>query len=250
MNNRIIGINVSDPTQNESSTKATMGSLIFSSNASNAAAFGKEKKRKENVYVCALPMMQKKRETSEISNPKEEQKSLTESFFDCATRWPLIDPFAVTRENNFVSTNIQIIKGTKIRLAFAFASRARRRVYDEERNISVKRLLVLFANKNRAHKKKRARCSKTAPQGKNATHLNRSRSSASQTYLRAGDFKRELFFVFAFVFLCGTYGTLCLTKESPLVCIYLVAQNACSFHLNFRKTKTVLKNFNSEHRNE
>ena len=155
MNNRIIGINVSDPTQNESSTKATMGSLIFSSNASNAAAFGKEKKRKENVYVCALPMMQKKRETSEISNPKEEQNSLTERFFDCATRWPLIDPFA--RENNFVSTNIQIIKGTKIRLAFAFASRARRRVYDEERNISVKRLLVLFANKNRAHKKKNAR---------------------------------------------------------------------------------------------
>jgi hypothetical protein len=77
-------------------------------------------------------MMQKKRETSEISNPKEEQKSLTERFFDCATRWPLIDPFAVTRENNFVSTNIQIIKGTKIRPAFAFASRARRRVYDEE----------------------------------------------------------------------------------------------------------------------
>ena len=46
MNKRIIGINVSDPTQNVSSTKATMGSLIFSSNASNAAAFGKEKKRK------------------------------------------------------------------------------------------------------------------------------------------------------------------------------------------------------------
>ena len=236
MNNRIIGINVSDPTQNESSTKATMGSLIFSSNASNAAAFGKEKKRKR---IC----LRSPRETSEISNPKEEQKSLTERFFDCATRWPLIDPFAVTRENNFVSTNIQIIKGTKIRLAFAFASRARRRVYDEERNISVKRLLVLFANKNRAHKKKRARCSKTAPQGKNATHLNRSRSSASQTYPRAGDFKRELFFVFAFVFLCGKSGILCLTKESPLVCIYLVAQNACSFHLNFRKTKTVLKDF-------
>ena len=159
MNNRIIGINVSDPTQNESSTKATMGSLIFSSNASNAAAFGKEKKRKENVYVCALPMMQKKRETSEISNPKEEQKSLTERFFDCATRWPLIDPFAVTRENNFVSTNIQIVKGTKIRLAFAFASRVRARVY-EEQNISVKRLLVLFANKNRAYKKK----TRAAPQ--------------------------------------------------------------------------------------
>lgn len=210
MNNRIIGINVSDPTQNESSTKATMGSLIFSSNASNAAAFGKEKKRKENVYVCALPMMQKKRETSEISNPKEEQKSLTERFFDCATRWPLIDPFAVTRENNFVSTNIQIIKGTKIRPAFAFASRARRRVYDEERNISVKRLLVLLLRTKIARtKKKRARCSKTAPLGKNATHLNRSRSSASQTYLRAGDFKRELFFVFAFVFLCGKCGILC-----------------------------------------
>ena len=157
MNKRIIGINVSDPTQNESSTKATMGSLIFSSNASNAATFGKEKKRKENVYVCALPVMQKKRETSEISNPKEEQKSLTERFFDCATRWPLIDPFAVTRENNFVSTNIQIIKGTKIRPAFAFASRARRRVYDEERNISVKRLLVLlFEQKSRAQKKTRA----------------------------------------------------------------------------------------------
>lgn len=169
-----------------------------------------EKKRKENVYVCALPMMQKKRETSEISNPKEEQKSLTERFFDCATRWPLIDPFAVTRENNFVSTNIQIIKGTKIRLAFAFASRARRRVYDEERNISVKRLLVLLLRTKIARtKKKRARCSKTAPLGKNATHLNRSRSSASQTYLRAGDFKRELFFVFAFVYLCGKSGILC-----------------------------------------
>ena len=168
-----------------------------------------EKKRKENVYVCALPVMQKKRERSEISNPKEEQKSLTERFFDCATRWPLIDPFAVTRENNFVSTNIQIIKGTKIRLAFAFASRARRRVYDEERNISVKRLLVLLLRTKIARtKKKRARCSKTAPLGKNATHLNRSRSSASQTYLRAGDFKRELFFVFAFVFLCGKSGIL------------------------------------------
>jgi len=166
VNNRIIGINVSDPTQNESSTKATMGSLIFSSNASNAAAFGKEKKRKR-ICFCALPVMQKKRETSEISNPKEEQKSLTERFFDCATRWPLIDPFAVTRENNFVSTNIQIIKGTKIRLAFAFASRARRRVYDEERNISVKRLLVLFANKNRAHKKKtRAMLENGAPRKK------------------------------------------------------------------------------------
>ena len=125
-----------------------------------------EKKRKENVYVCALPVMQKKRETSEISNPKEEQKSLTERFFDCATRWPLIDPFAVTRENNFVSTNIQIIKGTKIRLAFAFASRARARVY-EEQNISVKRLLVLFANKNRAHKKKtRAMLENGAPRKK------------------------------------------------------------------------------------
>ena len=225
MNNRIIGINVSDPTQNESSTKATMGSLIFSSNASNAAAFGKEKKRKR---IC----LRSPRETSEISNPKEEQKSLTERFFDCATRWPLIDPFAVTRENNFVSTNIQIIKGTKIRLAFAFASRARRRVYDEERNISVKRLLVLFANKNRAHKKKRARCSKTAPLGKNATHLNRSRSSASQTYLRAGDFKRELFFVFAFVFLCGKSGILCVDKrESTRLYLHLVAQNA-SFEKN------------------
>lgn len=203
MNNRIIGINVSDPTQNESSTKATMGSLIFSSNASNAAAFGKEKKRKR---IC----LRSPKETSEISNPKEEQKSLTERFFDCATRWPLIDPFAVTRENNFVSTNIQIIKGTKIRLAFAFASRARRRVYDEERNISVKRLLVLLLRIKIARtKKKRARCSKTAPLGKNATHLNRSRSSASQTYLRAGDFKRELFFVFAFVFLCGKCGILC-----------------------------------------
>ena len=200
MNKRIIGINVSDPTQNESSTKATMGSLIFSSNASNAAAFGKEKKRKR---IC----LRSPRETSEISNPKEEQKSLTERFFDCATRWPLIDPFAVTRENNFVSTNIQIIKGTKIRLAFAFASRARRRVYDEERNISVKRLVVLFGNKNRAHKKKRALLENGAPR-KNATHLNRSRSSASQTYLRAGDFKRELFFVFAFVFLCGKSGIL------------------------------------------
>ena len=169
-----------------------------------------EKKRKENVYVCALPVMQKKRERSEISNPKEEQKSLTERFFDCATRWPLIDPFAVTRENNSVSTNIQIIKGTKIRLAFAFASRARRRVYDEERNISVKRLLVLLLRTKIARtKKKRARCSKTAPLGKNATHLNRSRSSASQTYLRAGDFKRELFFVFAFVLLCGKSGILC-----------------------------------------
>lgn len=203
MNNRIIGINVSDPTQNESSTKATMGSLIFSSNASNAAAFGKEKKRKR---IC----LRSPRETSEISNPKEEQKSLTERFFDCATRWPLIDPFAVTRENNSVSTNIQIIKGTKIRLAFAFASRARRRVYDEERNISVKRLLVLLLRTKIARtKKKRARCSKTAPLGKNATHLNRSRSSASQTYLRAGDFKRELFFVFAFVLLCGKSGILC-----------------------------------------
>lgn len=203
MNNRIIGINVSDPTQNESSTKATMGSLIFSSNASNAAAFGKEKKRKR---IC----LRSPKETSEISNPKEEQKSLTERFFDCATRWPLIDPFAVTRENNFVSTNIQIIKGTKIRPAFAFASRARRRVYDEERNISVKRLLVLLLRIKIARtKKKRARCSKTAPLGKNATHLNRSRSSASQTYLRAGDFKRELFFVFAFVFLCGKCGILC-----------------------------------------
>jgi hypothetical protein len=152
VNKRIIGINVSDPTQNESSTKATMGSLIFSSNASNAAAFGKEKKRKR---IC----LRSPRETSEISNPKEEQKSLTERFFDCATRWPLIDPFAVTRENNFVSTNIQIVKGTKIRLAFAFASRARARVY-EEQNISVKRLLVLFANKNRAYKKK----TRAAPQ--------------------------------------------------------------------------------------
>jgi hypothetical protein len=160
VNKRIIGINVSDPTQNASSTKATMGSLIFSSNASNAAAFGKEKKRKR---IC----LRSPRETSEISNPKEEQKSLTERFFDCATRWPLIDPFAVTRENNFVSTNIQIIKGTKIRLAFAFASRARRRVYDEERNISVKRLLVLFANKNRAHKKKtRAMLENGAPRKK------------------------------------------------------------------------------------
>ena len=248
MNNRKIGINVSDPTQNESSTKATMGSLIFSSNASNAAAFGKEKKRKENVYVCALPMMQKKRETSEISNPKEEQKSLTERFFDCATRWPLIDPFAVTRENNFVSTNIQIIKGTKIRLAFAFASRARRRVYDEERNISVKRLLVLFANKNRAHKKKRARCSKTAPQGKNATHLNRSRSSASQTYLRTGDFKRFLYSRLCFCAENPEYFVVD-KRESTRLYLHLVAQNA-SFHLNFRKTKTVLKNFNSEHRNE
>lgn len=180
-----------------------------------------EKKRKENVYVCALPMMQKKRETSEISNPKEEQKSLTERFFDCATRWPLIDPFAVTRENNSVSTNIQIIKGTKIRLAFAFASRARRRVYDEERNISVKRLLVLLLRTKIARtKKKRARCSKTAPLGKNATHLNRSRSSASQTYLRAGDFKRELFFVFAFVFLCGKSGIL-LTERESTRCIYI-----------------------------
>lgn len=113
-----------------------------------------EKKRKENVYVCALPVMQKKRETSEISNPKEEQKSLTERFFDCATRWPLIDPFAVTRENNSVSTNIQIIKGTKIRLAFAFASRARRRVYDEERNISVKDYsFCVREQKSRAQKK-------------------------------------------------------------------------------------------------
>jgi len=150
VNNRIIGINVSDPTQNESSTKATMGSLIFSSNASNAAAFGKEKKRKR---IC----LRSPRETSEISNPKEEQKSLTERFFDCATRWPLIDPFAVTRENNSVSTNIQIIKGTKIRLAFAFASRARRRVYDEERNISVKRLLVLLLRTKIARTKKKTR---------------------------------------------------------------------------------------------
>jgi hypothetical protein len=122
-----------------------------------------EKKRKENVYVCALPVMQKKRETSEISNPKEEQKSLTERFFDCATRWPLIDPFAVTRENNFVSTNIQIIKGTKIRLAFAFASRARRRVYDEERNISVKRLLVLLLRTKIARTKKTRAARKRRP---------------------------------------------------------------------------------------
>lgn len=218
-----------------------MGSLIFSSNASNAAAFGKEKKRKR---IC----LRSPRETSEISNPKEEQKSLTERFFDCATRWPLIDPFAVTRENNFVSTNIQIIKGTKIRLAFAFASRARRRVYDEERNISVKRLLVLFANKNRAHKKKRARCSKTAPLGKNATHLNRSRSSASQTYLRTGDFKRFLYSRLCFCAENPEYFVVD-KRESTRLYLHLVAQNA-SFHLNFRKTKTVLKNFNSEHRNE
>jgi len=122
--------------------------------------FGKEKKT-----CCALSLWMQKRETREISNPKEEQKSLTERFFDCATRWPLIDPFAVMRENNFVSTNIQIIKGTKIRLAFAFASRARRRVY-EEQNISVKRLLVLFANKNRACKKKRALLENGAPRKK------------------------------------------------------------------------------------
>ena len=166
----------------------------------------KEKKRKR-ICLRSPDDAEEERNEREISNPKEEQKSLTERFFDCATRWPPIDPFAVTRENNFVSTNIQIIKGTKIRLAFAFASRARRRVYDEERNISVKRLLVLFANKNRAHKKKRALLENGAPR-KNATHLNRSRSSASQTYLRAGDFKRELFFVFAFVFLCGKSGIL------------------------------------------
>ena len=111
MNNRIIGINVSDPTQNESSTKATMGSLIFSSNALNAAALGKEKKRKEKKTICLRSPddAEEERNEREISNPKEEQKSLTERFFDCATRWPLIDPFAVTRENNFVSTNIQII---------------------------------------------------------------------------------------------------------------------------------------------
>jgi len=163
--------------------------------------FGKEKKT-----CCALSLWMQKRETREISNPKEEQKSLTERFFDCATRWPLIDPFAVMRENNFVSTNIQIIKGTKIRLAFAFASRARRRVYDEERNISVKRLLVLFANKNRAHKKKRALLENGAPR-KNATHLNRSRSHASQTYLRRRDFKRELFFI--------RRSRLCFCAENP-----------------------------------
>ena len=201
MNKRIIGINVSDPTQNASSTKATMGSLIFSSNASNAAV----RKRKENAFCALSRWMQKKRETREISNPKEEQKSLTERFFDCATRWPLIDPFAVMRENNFVSTNIQIIKGTKIRLAFAFASRARRRVY-EEQNISVKRLLVLFANKNRACKKKRALLENGAPR-KNATHLNRSRSHASQTYLRRRDFKRELFFI--------RRSRLCFCAENP-----------------------------------
>ena len=158
MNNRIIGINVSDPTQNESSTKATMGSLIFSSNALNAAALGKEKKRKEKKTICLRSPddAEEERNEREISNPKEEQKSPTERFFDCATRWPLIDPFAVMRENNFVSTNIQIIKGTKIRLAIAFASRARRRVY-EEQNISVKRLLVLlFEQKSRAQKKTRA----------------------------------------------------------------------------------------------
>jgi hypothetical protein len=68
---------------------------------------------------------------------------------------------------------------------------------------------LLLRTKIARTKKKRARCSKTAPLGKNATHLNRSRSSASQTYLRAGDCKRELFFVFAFVFLCGKCGILC-----------------------------------------
>ena len=120
---------------------------------------GKEKKRKEKkrkrICLRSPDDAEEERNEREISNPKEEQKSLTERFFDCATRWPLIDPFAVMRENNFVSTNIQTIKGTKIRPAFAFASRARARVY-EEQNISVKRLLVLFANKNRAYKKKRA----------------------------------------------------------------------------------------------
>jgi len=225
VNNRIIGINVSDPTQNESSTKATMGSLIFSSNASNAAAFGKEKKRKR---IC----LRSPRETSEISNPKEEQKSLTERFFDCATRWPLIDPFAVTRENNFVSTNIQIIKGTK------FVSRLRslhaRAVAFTTRNETFRLKDYSFCSRTKIArtKKKRARCSKTAPLGKNATHLNRSRSSASQTYLRAGDFKRELFFVFAFVFLCGKSGILCVDKrESTRLYLHLVAQNA-SFEKN------------------
>lgn len=61
VNKRIIGINVSDPTQNASSTKATMGSLIFLSNASNAAV----RKRKENV-LCALPMDAEERNERDI----------------------------------------------------------------------------------------------------------------------------------------------------------------------------------------
>jgi len=46
--------------------------------------------------------------TKKISNQKKKQ--LTERF-DCATRWPLIDPFAV-KENGFVSININFVKGT------------------------------------------------------------------------------------------------------------------------------------------
>jgi hypothetical protein len=40
----------------------------------------------------------------------QKKKQLTERF-DCATRWPLIDPFAV-KENGFVSININLVKGT------------------------------------------------------------------------------------------------------------------------------------------
>jgi len=40
----------------------------------------------------------------------QKKKQLTERF-DCATRWPLIDPFAV-KENGFVSININFVKGT------------------------------------------------------------------------------------------------------------------------------------------
>ena len=208
-----------------------MGFLIFSSNASNAAAFGKEKKIKENVYVCALPD-DERRETREISNPKK-NKNHSPNASSIARRAGHSSTLSLLREKTILSA--QISKSWKER---KFVSRLRSlhaRAPAFTRNKTFRLKDYSFCSRTKiARTKKNARCSPIIRPRKKATHLNRSRSSASQTYLRAGDFKRELFFVFAFVFLCGKSGILWQKRVHSLLYLHLVAQNARSFHLNFR----------------
>ena len=161
MNKRIIGINVSDPTQNESSTKATMGSLIFSSNASNAAALGKEKKRKR--YVCALPMMQKKRETKERYLIQKKNKNHSPNASSIARRAGHSSTLSLLREKTILSA--QISKSYKER---KFVPRLRslhaRAVAFTTRNETFRLKDYSFcSNKNRAHKKKTRAARKRRP---------------------------------------------------------------------------------------
>ena len=163
--------------------------------------------------------MQKKRETKERYLIQKKNKNHSPNASSIARRAGHSSTLSLLREKTILSA--QISKSHKERKfvprlrslharAVAFTTR--------KQNISVKRLLVSFANKNRAHKKKRARCSKTAPLGKNATHLNRSRSSASQTYLRTGDFKRFLYSRLCF---CAENPEYFDKRESTRCCIYI-----------------------------